>query len=288
MDSIEGTATSVSEVVDTEGIHIDIGTSQDPKQGAQLQDRDAIDTLPRESGDADDAGDAGDAGDTVDENHTINENESIASDLEFVNIKDFAYDVSDPRHFGIYPEDNEDDLEEEYDYDDDDEDDDDDDAAVPEDSFCGVEYNKVTVEEEYIEQNNIFNEGRSYFDDSRNKEVEEHGGDDVDDTGLVHAVALYPFVPENSNELSLEPDQHLIINYECGDGWLVAYDPATGQTGLVPSEYIYIVDAEPDVEDFDDDIENAQRFMPEILGDGTLDLDHENSTLSQKFNDLSV
>ncbi|KAH3686065.1 hypothetical protein WICPIJ_002958, partial [Wickerhamomyces pijperi] len=79
----------------------------------------------------------------------------------------------------------------------------------------------------------------------------------VDET--VRAVALYPFEPENENELELKQDQIIFINYEYGEGWLVAQEPETGKTGLVPSEYVRILD--------DEELESqeAKPFLPEIL-----------------------
>ncbi|TID14797.1 hypothetical protein CANINC_004468 [Pichia inconspicua] len=223
---------------------------------------------------------------TLTESRSDDPNDTSFTDSEpTVNIKDFAYDLSDPRHFGIYPPDDtdENDLEDEGKYDSEEE---------FQDSIGYMRYESIDPEEEYIDKNSLFVEGRSILNDEVSSELEKNDSNDVDDddTGLVHAIALYPFVPENSNELSLVPDQHLIINYECGDGWLVAYDPGSGQTGLVPSEYIYIVDVDPVVEEFDDDdVDNAQRFMPELLGhNDSQNVDNETQRLSQKFNDLSV
>lgn len=52
------------------------------------------------------------------------------------------------------------------------------------------------------------------------------------------AVALFDFVPENDNEAPLAVGQVVWVSYRHGQGWLVAEDPATGETGLVPEEYV--------------------------------------------------
>lgn len=226
------------------------------------------------------------------ENEYFSENELDIADV--VNIKDFAYDVEDPRHFGIFNDDDEDDDED----DEEDQEYDSDEAGYEGKYYDGSEEALLEDGEYYGENGDVVRGDESdtvYTQRTRNQQDKE----DTDESGLVHAVALYPFTPENSNELSLVPEQHLIISYECGDGWLVAYDPATGQTGLVPSEYICIVESEPgvdeedeeeeeedDAEFEDDDVENAQQFMPEILGDDTNDASPQHITNS--LQNLSV
>ncbi|KAG7831171.1 hypothetical protein KL920_000691 [Ogataea angusta] len=87
----------------------------------------------------------------------------------------------------------------------------------------------------------------------------------IEDTSerVIQAVALYPFEPENENELKLEQDQVIIINYEYGEGWLVAHDPESGETGLVPSEYVSILDNEPEEIDQPDDNEQHKHQDPQ-------------------------
>ena len=48
------------------------------------------------------------------------------------------------------------------------------------------------------------------------------------------AVALFDFIPENENEAPLKEGQVIWVSYRHGQGWLVAEDPRTGETGLVP------------------------------------------------------
>lgn len=55
------------------------------------------------------------------------------------------------------------------------------------------------------------------------------------------AVALFDFEPENNNELSLIEGQIVMVLYRKGQGWLVAQDLKTGESGLVPEEYVRIL-----------------------------------------------
>ncbi|AWU75537.1 uncharacterized protein C5L36_0B07850 [Pichia kudriavzevii] len=204
-------------------------------------------------------------------------------------IKDFAYDISDPRHFGIYDNDDSDDGDDNDDDRSNDEYDDVDDDYILQQGHSEGIYSKENLEnysDLKSEGNALFLDGSRQYGLERDQQRNDHTTNEI-----LHAIALYPFVPENSNELPLVPDQVLIINYECGDGWLVAHDPQTGQTGLVPSEYIQMVgeapagsfddqdnyepiedpseeqldELSPTYQSFVDDIKDARRFMPEIL-----------------------
>ena len=55
------------------------------------------------------------------------------------------------------------------------------------------------------------------------------------------AVALFDFARENENELPLTEGQIIWVSYRHGQGWLVAEDPRTGDTGLVPEEYVRLL-----------------------------------------------
>lgn len=232
--------------------------------------------------------------------------------MSILNIKDFAYTISDPRHFGIYED--EDDTDEEND---DDEDED--------EEYYDNTYNQYINQRHIMDSNGEENSDQNnYIEDTSNKTGDrgrdqyyrvsyddgtQHSGvntptDEFGNTDILHAVALYEFTPENSNELPLIPNQMLIINYECGDGWLVAHDPSTGQTGLVPTEYIRILEINADEEDFDDveeysefaeDAKDAQRFMPGLLADYNSDNDtnikHNNNNsdkITTGINNLSL
>lgn len=55
------------------------------------------------------------------------------------------------------------------------------------------------------------------------------------------AVALFDFVRENENELPLAEGQIIWVSYRHGQGWLVAEDPKTQESGLVPEEYVRLL-----------------------------------------------
>ena len=55
------------------------------------------------------------------------------------------------------------------------------------------------------------------------------------------AVALFDFARENENELPLVEGQVIWVSYRHGQGWLVAEDPRTGESGLVPEEYVRLL-----------------------------------------------
>ncbi|KAK0280497.1 HOG (high osmolarity glycerol) pathway protein [Friedmanniomyces endolithicus] len=59
------------------------------------------------------------------------------------------------------------------------------------------------------------------------------------------SLALYPFEPENSNELRLREGQVIMVSYRHGQGWLVAEDPESGEQGLVPEEYVRLLSELP-------------------------------------------
>lgn len=55
------------------------------------------------------------------------------------------------------------------------------------------------------------------------------------------AVALFDFERENENELPLVEGQIIWVSYRHGQGWLVAEDPRTQESGLVPEEYVRLL-----------------------------------------------
>jgi hypothetical protein len=55
------------------------------------------------------------------------------------------------------------------------------------------------------------------------------------------AVALFDFERENENELPLVEGQVIWVSYRHGQGWLVAEDPRTRESGLVPEEYVRLL-----------------------------------------------
>ena len=55
------------------------------------------------------------------------------------------------------------------------------------------------------------------------------------------SVTLFDFERENENELPLVKGQFIWVSYRHGQGWLVAEDPQTGESGLVPEEYVRLL-----------------------------------------------
>jgi len=55
------------------------------------------------------------------------------------------------------------------------------------------------------------------------------------------AISLFDFEPENENEAQLKEGQIVYISYRHGQGWLVAENLETGETGLVPEEYVQVL-----------------------------------------------
>ncbi|KAI5306331.1 HOG (high osmolarity glycerol) pathway protein, partial [Ascosphaera pollenicola] len=52
------------------------------------------------------------------------------------------------------------------------------------------------------------------------------------------AIALFDFQSMHENELPLREGQVILVSYRHGEGWLVAEDPKTGESGLVPEAYV--------------------------------------------------
>ncbi|KAI0007208.1 hypothetical protein F4779DRAFT_629308 [Xylariaceae sp. FL0662B] len=72
------------------------------------------------------------------------------------------------------------------------------------------------------------------------------------------AVALFDFARENENELPLVEGQIIWVSYRHGQGWLVAEDPKTQESGLVPEEYVRLIR----------DIEGGMSSLTGHLADG--------------------
>ncbi|POR36696.1 NAP1-binding protein 2 [Tolypocladium paradoxum] len=73
------------------------------------------------------------------------------------------------------------------------------------------------------------------------------------------AVALFDFERENENELPLVEGQIIWVSYRHGQGWLVAEDPKTQESGLVPEEYVRLLR----------DIEGGMNSLTGHIGDGS-------------------
>lgn len=88
---------------------------------------------------------------------------------------------------------------------------------------------EMSEPEDYIQDDNRFS--RDYQFTIASPDEEMHG----------KAVALFDFVRENDNELPLAEGQVILVSYRHGQGWLVAQDPKTGESGLVPEEYVRLL-----------------------------------------------
>ncbi|KAF1979279.1 hypothetical protein BU23DRAFT_367130, partial [Bimuria novae-zelandiae CBS 107.79] len=53
--------------------------------------------------------------------------------------------------------------------------------------------------------------------------------------------ALFDFTPKHYNELVLSEGQIILVSYRHKMGWLVAQDPKSGESGLVPEEYVRLL-----------------------------------------------
>jgi SH3 domain len=77
------------------------------------------------------------------------------------------------------------------------------------------------------------------------------------------AVALFDFESEHENELALTEGQIILVSYRHGQGWLVAQDPKTGESGLVPEEFVRLV------RDIEGGLNGLTAQMDELLSPGT-------------------
>ncbi|GAB7356414.1 hypothetical protein MBLNU459_g7187t1 [Dothideomycetes sp. NU459] len=96
----------------------------------------------------------------------------------------------------------------------------------------------------------------------------------LDESYAGPSLALYTFVPENANELALREGQIIQVGYRHGQGWLVAMDLDTGEQGLVPEEYVRLLEDiegwgedEAEAESSADDETQQQQRPPLELGD---------------------
>lgn len=119
-----------------------------------------------------------------------------------------------------------------------------------------------TYDYEYNEQFNLGAGGQYYSGNDADQEGEEDENVEINE----QAIALFDFVPENDNEVGLTEGQIILISYRHGQGWLVAEDPNTGENGLVPEEYVEILDQQ----------EVAKPFKPELFNSGYGSGGHEN------------
>jgi len=157
---------------------------------------------------------------------------SETSLVGYISIRDFAYEESNPLHYGYY----DDGLDETED---------------------------VTDIGGYIGDDSYTNEYEGEGDEDVEEDKEDIGRRQsviLPNDYIVNkrAIALYSFKPENDNELGFEEGDTLFISYRHGQGWLVAENQERNNTGLVPEEFVSFV--EPNQEDEDEDNTLARPF----------------------------
>lgn len=151
---------------------------------------------------------------------------SETSLVGYISIKDFAYEESNPLHYGYY----EDDLDETED------------ATDVDGGYIG---------DESFESNTTANNSA---DSDRRQSIL------LSNDYIVNkrAVALYDFEPENDNELGFKKGDIVFISYRHGQGWLVAENQAKTKTGLVPEEFVSFI--EPTEVELEEDNNTARPF----------------------------
>ncbi|KAG4305266.1 hypothetical protein PORY_001436 [Pneumocystis oryctolagi] len=99
----------------------------------------------------------------------------------------------------------------------------------------------LDFEDILLEDNHLYSEldDRQLANDMNSYKIMDTSVDEI----YGKAVALFDFIPEHENEFALVRGQHMWISYRHEQGWLVAVDPETGDTGLVPEEYVQIYDS---------------------------------------------
>jgi len=108
--------------------------------------------------------------------------------------------------------------------------------------FAAILPNRSFVQEEPPEDSDEEGSGEADPDrDSRYSKDYQFTIASPDEEMHGKAVALYDFARENVNELPLMEGQVIWVSYRHGQGWLVAEDPRTGDTGLIPEEYVRLV-----------------------------------------------
>ncbi|RYP91868.1 hypothetical protein DL770_002045 [Monosporascus sp. CRB-9-2] len=88
---------------------------------------------------------------------------------------------------------------------------------------------------------NISSPGFNNYDESRYSRDYQFTITSPDEEMHGKAVALFDFERENENELPLVEGQIIWVSYRHGQGWLVAEDPKTQESGLVPEEYVRLL-----------------------------------------------
>ncbi|AET39295.1 adaptor protein NBP2 Ecym_4228 [Eremothecium cymbalariae DBVPG len=164
----------------------------------------------------------------IDHVTSASSDEDYTNTVGYISIKDYAYDESNPLHYGYFEEIN---------------------MGNNDDSDFNNEYDE-SQREHFHNQYYGYNRG-----DNRNSSVNNrHEDGNISETADKRqsivlpneyvvdkkVVALYDFVPENDNELELKEGDVIYISYKHGQGWLVAENIDGTRTGLVPEEYVSI------------------------------------------------
>ncbi|SCU89616.1 LAFA_0E19482g1_1 [Lachancea sp. 'fantastica'] len=176
-----------------------------------------------------------------------------AEDAGIVSIKDFAYDKSDALHYGYYGDHYEEDTDEDPDHQ----------VQGSDESSGELDHNTKSFESQKI---------GSQLRDPSTLRGKKDAHDDIGDAenefedvmtkrqSIVlpsnqivnsEAIALYDFAPENDNELELHEGDILFIGYRHGQGWLVAENEERTRTGLVPEEYVTLIETPENATDND-------------------------------------
>ncbi|KAI3320342.1 hypothetical protein HD806DRAFT_507302 [Xylariaceae sp. AK1471] len=114
-------------------------------------------------------------------------------------------------------------------------------------------------------------------DDGSEPESDEVSILSAPEEGEIHgkAVALFDFDRANDNELSLVEGQIIWVSYRQGQGWLVAEDPSTQESGLVPEEYVRLL---RDIEGGEDILKDHISEDPNTSKDASTTIQAEHTT----------
>lgn len=150
------------------------------------------------------------------------------SALSYTEVRDYAYPEFHPLHYGVPTESDPGSLYDDDDYENDEE--------YP-DSYMRDGGPPWKEDSDLASPVVISHSNSTSGSVSREYEFSVASADEIHG----RAVALFDFEPENENEAPLRAGQIVFISYRYGQGWLVSQDPETGETGLVPEEYVRMV-----------------------------------------------
>ncbi|KAK5959557.1 adaptor protein NBP2 PWA37_003520 [Arxiozyma heterogenica] len=185
------------------------------------------------------------------EQDQVEEDIDNISTVGYISVKDFAYDESNPLHYGYFED--EQDFENEHSNNNDDS-----------NSNNIHTLNGSIITTEVIENHNVNEEYDNGFSQRPQSLM-------IPDDYIINqkAIALYDFEPENNNELELKEGDIVFINYRHGQGWLVAENLAKTKTGFVPEEFVSFLDSNQSSNDNQEetnhkvtDIDNSTEDIP--------------------------